>query len=186
MCKADCFNHLTKASTRTGFSAGAPKPAGYAKRYANPTEDRSVKNGNSHNQQIDGFPVSDEYIDFAGKKRTFDLELTELPHGYVCIARESGKDGDGYQFQSFSRIDPSECLAQLRRKIPKVLSVRHLIQDEGSLQPGHDRLRGRIAYGGVVIDGRLIAFEELVNMMQAYEGFQFDLRFVDPSDDIFA
>jgi hypothetical protein len=145
-----------------------------------------VKNGNSQNQQINDFPTSDEYIDFAGKKRTFDLELTELPHGFVCIARESGKDGDGYQFQSFSRIDPFECLSQLRRKIPKVLSTRHLIKEEGSLQPGHDRLRGRIGNGGVVIDGMFIAFEELANMIQIYEGFQFDLRFVDPSDDIFA
>ena len=145
-----------------------------------------MKNGNSQNQQIDSFPTSDEYIDFAGKKRTFDLELTELPHGYVCIARESGKNGDGYQFQSFSRIDPLECLSQLRKKIPKLLSVRHLVKEQGSLQPGHDRLRGRIGYGGVVIDGQLITFEELANMIQTYEGFQFDLRFVDPSDDIFA
>jgi hypothetical protein len=145
-----------------------------------------VKNGNSERPQNDGFPASDEYTDFAGKKRMFDLELTELPFGYVCIARESGIEGEGFQFKAFSRIDPFECLSNLRTKIPKVLSVRHLIQEQGSLQPGHDRLRGRITSGGVVIDGRFLTFLQLEEMMQTYEGFQFDLRFVDPSDDIFA
>lgn len=145
-----------------------------------------MKNGNSEMQQIDGFPAYDEYTDFAGEKRTFRLELRELPHGYVCIARESGANGEGFEFQTSSRVDPFECLSKLRSKIPRLLSVRHLVDHQGSLQPGHDRLRGRITYGGVVIDGRFLTFSQLENMMQTYEGFQFDLRFIDPADDIFA
>ena len=48
----------------------------------------------------------------------------------------------------------------------------------------HDRLRGRISYGGVVVDGVFLPFKQLAELIQTYEGFQFDLKIVDSSDDL--
>ena len=48
----------------------------------------------------------------------------------------------------------------------------------------HDRLRGHISYGGVVVDGVFLTFEQLAELVQTYEGFQFDLKILDSSDDL--
>lgn len=58
------------------------------------------------------------------------------------------------------------------------------IEEAGTLSLTHDRLRGRIDSEGVVVDGRFLCFDQLAELMQSYEGFQFDLRFIDPSEEI--
>lgn len=50
-------------------------------------------------------------------------------------------------------MDPFQALGDLRKRIPKLLSVRHLVKRDGELSMTHDRLRGRISSGGVVVDG---------------------------------
>jgi hypothetical protein len=65
-----------------------------------------------------------------------------------------------------------------------MLSVRHLKEEDGLLTPTHDRLRGRVSYGGVVIDGLFVDFANFAQMLQTYEGFQFDLRIVDPTEEL--
>jgi hypothetical protein len=57
-------------------------------------------------------------------------------------------------------------------------------EQHGRLIVTHDRLRGHISYGGVVVDGIFLTFEQLAELMQTYEGFQFDLKIVDSSDDL--
>ena len=43
-----------------------------------------------------------------------------------------------------------------------------------------DRAVGRIGSGSVVIDGEVVPFEEFSEILQAYEGFLFKLRIVEP------
>jgi hypothetical protein len=81
-------------------------------------------------------------------------------------------------------VDPSHALGELRKRIPKLLSIRHLAVQHGRMILTHDRLRGHISYGGVVVDGTFLTFEQLAELMQTHEGFQFDLKIVDSSDDL--
>ena len=86
--------------------------------------------------------------------------------------------------EAFSTVDPFHALGDLRWRIRKMLSTRHLIKQDGRQSLTHDRLRGRISSGGVVVDGIFLTFEQLAELVQTYEGFQFDLKIVDSSDEL--
>jgi hypothetical protein len=107
----------------------------------------------SRNNKPSDFPRTEEFVDFAGKTRRFTVRLNELPIGYCVTAIEDVEGDDGYFFKAYSSLDPFQALGDLRRKIPKLLSVRHLVKRNGRLSMTHDRLRGRISSGGVVVDG---------------------------------
>ena len=130
------------------------------------------------------FPRTEEFVDFAGKTRKFTVKLDPMPIGYCVTAVEDVEGDDGYVFRAFSAVDPFQALGDLRKRIPKLLSVRHLVKREGRLSMTHDRLRGRISSGGVVVDGIFLTFDELAELIQTYEGFQFDLKIVDSSDEL--
>lgn len=130
------------------------------------------------------FPMTDEFVDFAGRRGKFTVQRDELPWGYGVAAVEDVEGDDGYVFRAFSPVDAFHALAFLRKKIAKLLSVRHLVEQEGRLSLTHDRLRGRVAHGGVVVDGTFLTFDQLAELIQTYEGFQFDLRIVDSSDEL--
>lgn len=136
------------------------------------------------NEEFPDFPTTDEFVDFAGRTRRFTVKLDRLPMGYSVLAVEDVRGDDRYEFRAFSLVNPFQALGDLRKRIPKLLSIRHLVKQNGKWLPTHDRLRGRIDYKGVVVDGVFLTFEELAEIVQTYEGFQFDLRFVDPSDDL--
>jgi hypothetical protein len=142
----------------------------------------SENNGSS--PQSD-FPTKETFVDFAGNTRTFNLEQYPVPGGgYGVAAIEDVVGDDGYRFRAFSVVDAFHALAALRKRIPKLLSIRHLFERHGRLSLTHDRLRGHISDGGVVVDGIFLTFEQMAELIQTYEGFQFDLTIVDSSDDL--
>ena len=130
------------------------------------------------------FPRTEEFVDFAGRTRKFTVELIPVPLGYGVCAAEDVEGDDGYVFRAFSTVDPFHALGDLRKRIRKLLSVRHLLEKDGRQSLTHDRLRGRIGSGGVVVDGIFLTFDKLAELIQTYEGFQFDFKIVDPSDDL--
>lgn len=131
------------------------------------------------------FPATEEFVDFAGRIRTFKLEQYPVPGGgYGVAAVEDAAGDDGYRFRAFSVVDPFHALGDLRQRIRKLLSIRHLFDEHGRLSLTHDRLRGHISYGGVVVDGIFLTFEQLAELIQTYEGFQFDLQIMGSSDDL--
>lgn len=138
----------------------------------------------SKNNGSPDFPRKEEFVDFAGRTRTFTVTLDELPWGYGVHAVEDVKGNNGYEFSAYSVAAPFDALGQLRAKIRKVLSIRHLVKKGGKWLPTHDRLRGRVAYGGVVVDGIFLTFDKLAELIQTYEGFQFDLKIVECSDEL--
>lgn len=138
----------------------------------------------SKNNGSPDFPREEEFVDFSGRTRKFTVELFDVPVGYGVCAAEDVKGKGGYVFRGFSTVDPFHALAHLRRRIRRLLSVRHLCKQGARLTLSHDRLRGRIAYGGVVVDGIFLTFKQLATLIQTYEGFQFDLKIVDSSDDL--
>ena len=142
-----------------------------------------MRDNNGSHKETD-FPSSEEFTDFAGRTRKFTLEQYPVPLGYGVCASEDVKGDDGYVFRAFSTVDPFQALGDLRKRIRKLLSVRHLVEQDGRLSLTHDRLRGRIDYGGVVVDGIFLTFDQLAELIQTYEGFQFDLKIIDSSDEL--
>lgn len=140
---------------------------------------------NNGSQPPSDFPATETFVDFAGNIRTFNLEQYPVPGGgYGVAAIEDVEGDDGYRFRAFSVVDPFHALGDLRQRIRKLLSIRHLHKRDGRLSFTHDRLRGHVSYGGVVVDGIFLTFEQLAELVQTYEGFQFDLKIIDSSDEL--
>ncbi len=143
-----------------------------------------------------------EHIDFApltlkddyGKPHTFEFEMILVPPGISIRAFERKTNGvEGYRFEILGERDQScrEIHAELVNRIKRGLARRHLTENDwdGSFSP-KDIVRGRIDYDNssdepkFVIDGMTFSLQELGRMMLTYEGFQFRLEFVDPSDEV--
>ena len=133
----------------------------------------------------DYFPSVESFTDFIGKQREFVIELMAQPSGYFLQAKERRPPGNGggYEFAAYSPVDPFFALGLLRGKIRKGLATRYLTQEHGHRSLSHDRMRGHIGYGGVVVDGAFISFEELCFILDTYEGFHFSLTITDPYDE---
>jgi hypothetical protein len=73
-------------------------------------------------------------------------------------------------------------LGRLQQEIAEGLATRYLVKEGGKRDLGHGRAVGHIAHGCVVIDGEEISFDELASILDAYEGFTFEIRIADPFD----
>src|SRR3989304_1066164 len=129
-----------------------------------------------HPRREDDFPRSETFTDCRGQNRQFTIELRTTPGGYFLTAKEAGEPQGGYEFGAYAEADPYIALGRLRDKIRKGLSTRYLIVEDGRRLPSHHVLKGHVGYGGFVVDGGLVPFEEVVAMLQTYEGHQFSLH----------
>ncbi len=127
------------------------------------------------------FPIEDKFLDFAGNERLFDYRVHDIGVGYSVRAIE--RKENGYEFQAFSASNPFNALGELRQKIRKRLSTRYLQEENGHLHLYHDEAKGHVSSHGVVIDGEFITFEQLNSMIQTYEGFLFELKIRDLSEE---
>lgn len=149
-----------------------------------------ANNENPSQQQFDDFPMKETVEDFAGKMRTFIITCEQFPDGgYNLEAEEEGKNRLGYYFSAFSEVSPYSALGELRVKMRRALATRHLSKAHGHYRLLHDTLRGRIGMSFarglfVVVDGIPLSWAELGDIMETYEGWQFRLEIVDPSDDV--
>ena len=113
------------------------------------------------------------------------LEAFELASG--------DEDCAGFRFQLLGdpQSDPFELLGNLVLKVKRALAVKHLIEDAGHLQVAETTVRGRIEWDGnengrlpcVVIDGRRVDWSDFGAMLMTFEGWQFRIELVDPSDE---
>lgn len=127
------------------------------------------------------FPKEDIYIDFEGNERFFDYLVYQTDTGYSVRAKE--RTENGYEFAAFSESHPLNVLGELKQKIKKRLSTRYLQDLDGHHHLYHDEAKGHIAYGGVTIDGKFITFKQLTSIIQTYEGFLFELKIKDLSEE---
>jgi len=137
-----------------------------------------------HPRHEDGFPRLETFTDCCGRNRQFTIELRTTPGGHFLTAKEADKPQGGYEFGAYAEADPYIALGRLRDKIRKGLSTRYLIVEYGRRLPSHNLLKGHVGYGGVIVDGEFVPFEEFVAMLQTYEGHQFSLQLADPFDAI--
>jgi hypothetical protein len=99
----------------------------------------------------------------------------------------------GYQFQLVGGSDEDllVLLGRLIERIRRGLSAKHLTEDNLGLQIAKQIVRGRIewddAHRGrlpmLVIDGREITWEDFGRMLVSFEGFHFQLKIHDKSEE---
>lgn len=102
-------------------------------------------------------------------------------------------ESEGYRFQILDepRSDPFVLLGKLVQKMMRALATKHLREDAGGLQVADTMVRGRIEWNGVedvrqpcvVIDGRRVEWNDFGALLMAFEGWQFRLELLDPSDE---
>ena len=132
--------------------------------------------------------------DCAGNAHLFHFR-TRLLGNMVALDAFELRDGNpsGYQFQIVGEPE-EDLLALLGRLIEKIrrrLSIQYLTDVGHELQIAEQTVRGRIDWDEsavertplLVIDGREIAWDDFGRMLMAFEGWQFRLDIVDPSDE---
>lgn len=139
----------------------------------------------------DFLPRAETFIDCAGCERTFvisEFQLSPSPEGrstrdtgYLLDAHEV-TDRDGYRFSAWSPCF-GDCVEKLRNKIRVSLATRYIVPSEtGALRRTHDKIAGRIAPEGMVIDGVMYDWERITGMLRLLDRNEFELRIVEPSD----
>ena len=134
--------------------------------------------------------------DCAGIVHEFHFRTNLFGPGVAIDAFEL-RDGDpaGYQFRIIG--DPEDDLlvlfGQLIQKIRRGLSTKHIVDGPHGLQiADHQVVRGKIEWdvsedGRVpllIIDGRVVPWDELGRMLMSFEGWQFKLTIADKSEEL--
>lgn len=145
-----------------------------------------------HFEHPDFQPVTLKDAD--GEPHEFHFTTRLLPNGISIQALEI-KDGSpqGYQFDVIGPLegDVLALLGQLFERIRNALSQKHLEMTEHGLHIANgDVVRGRIDWDDesegriplLIIDGKPVTWEQLGEMLMAYEGFNFKLEIFDTSE----
>jgi hypothetical protein len=140
-------------------------------------------------QNNEDFPIHEIVEDAFGRQRSFLITSHPMGLGYMLRASEEGKDGMGYEFSSFSETSPHNALFSLRDKMHRSLAMRHITRRGTRYQMLHDTLRGRITWSqedgvALIVDGIPLDLDDLREILETHEGWQFRLDITDPSLDI--
>jgi hypothetical protein len=128
------------------------------------------------------FPLRESFVDCCGRAREFIIDLSRSEDPRFLTAVEATDEQGRYEFAAMSESGPYQALGKLRRTIRRELSTRSLRSSGGRLSLSHDVLKGRIADGGVAVDGQFVSFAELLELIQSYESFHVSLEIRDPFD----
>ena len=140
-------------------------------------------------QDHQDFPIRDTVEDAFGDVRSFLITSHPVGLGYTLRASEEGKEGMGYEFSSFSETSPYNALFNLRDKMHRGLATRHITRRGSRYQMLHDTIRGRITWSqedglALIVDGIPLDLDDMREILETHEGWQFRLEIVDPSFDI--
>lgn len=134
-------------------------------------------------------------VDRAGEMHEFHFQ-TRLLGDVVALDAFELQDGSpaGYRFQMVGHPgdDVLALLGRLVEKMRRALTIQHLTDGEYGLQIADRTARGRIDWDEsaaertplIVIDGQEISWEDFGRMLMAFEGWQFKLELVDPSEEL--
>lgn len=134
------------------------------------------------------------------KKYHFKISTFEVPSGLLSEAYEvidNNVDNEPRVFQVLSDFDSDIEKAELllKAKIKKGINKRYLDYKDGDYSIGDDlEVAGRILWDDNLknsgfdnffqIDNEKITIEKFIDMLKKFEGFNFKLQIIDPSDDI--
>jgi hypothetical protein len=111
----------------------------------------------------------------AAKFGVFELS-GYLTIGYTIVAKELTELDRGYEFSAFSYSSPHEALSMLGEKIRAALATRNLDPNHFPHLLKH-RCIGRVASGGIIVDGEFVSWASFTEMVQAYEGWELKINF---------
>ena len=141
--------------------------------------------------EIPQFPPM-KISDFEEREHTFSF-ATRLFGNQVSIEAHEVNRDFGYQFQVLGKPDDVQNLFQkLVRKIKRALTYQHLIERNGHLSISDGQIiRGRFEcdddensyFPAFVVDGKKLKWEELGQLLNCFEGWQFRLQIFDPSEE---
>lgn len=133
-------------------------------------------------------------------KYHFKISTFEVPSGLLSEAYEvidNNVDNEPRVFQVLSDFDSDIEKAELllKAKIKKGINKRYLDYKDGDYSIGDDlEVAGRILWDDNLknsgfdnffqIDNEKITIEKFIDMLKKFEGFNFKLQIIDPSDDI--
>lgn len=129
-------------------------------------------------------PKEEAFIDCTGRHISFVIDEVPTPNdGYLFEANETTDSKYGYQLSAWS-LCPSDCLQKLKIKIRRELARKYLIETtEESPEMSHDKMWGIINENGLVVDGKLISWFRLADMLGGKaSGSQFHLSISDCTD----
>lgn len=140
-------------------------------------------------QKPHDFPIRDSVEDAFGRERSFLITSHPVALGFTLRASEEGKEGMGYEFSAFSETSPYNALFSLRDKMHRSLATRHITRCGSRYQMLHDTLYGRITWSEengltLIVDGIPLDLDDLREILETHEGWQFRLEIADPSSDI--
>ncbi|SAK95888.1 hypothetical protein AWB81_05328 [Caballeronia arationis] len=134
-------------------------------------------------------------MDASGNEHEFHFRSLLLGEQLSLEAFELAGDDDsaGYRFQILgdAESEPFALLGKSIQKMQRALAAKHLRSDAGGLQIAEMMVRGRVEWNGdetacqpcVIIDGRRVEWNDFGAMLLAFEGWQFRLEMLDPSDE---
>ena len=143
-------------------------------------------------------PESYEFSGIRGKKHIFNIQRRVSPLGIGYEANEVTKGrSPGFTVAVMDSVgcDQQVLLEKLKAKIKKTISKRYLKKSTSpyggkTISIKDSEVAGRFEYNEdadapkLVIDGKLISWEEFGRMLNSYEGFQFHLKIIDITEDI--
>ncbi len=136
------------------------------------------------------------------QKKEFHFKILSffVLSGLLSVAVQVTKDNSqGYKFEVLSDFDAdmehSELL--LKARIKRGVNMRHIKGKPGYMEiiSKDDQLRGYLGWNddysdtefnrAFIIDGKRVSVEDLLKMLEPFEGFQFKFEIFDPSEDIY-
>ncbi|MTI81236.1 MAG: hypothetical protein FH758_10170 [Firmicutes bacterium] len=139
-----------------------------------------------------------EFSGIRGKKHIFNVQRRVSPMGIGYEANEVTKDGSpGFTVAVMDGVDCDQqlLLEKLKTKVKKTIFKRYLKKSFSpyggkTISIKDSEVTGRFEYNEdndtpkLVIDGKEFTWEEFGRMLNSYEGFQFQLKIMDITEDI--
>lgn len=130
----------------------------------------------TENELAPGVPKARTYTDCTGRAIEFVHDVHEMRGmGFHISAIESG-GSPGYEFKSAVCASPYIAYLDVHEKIQAELKQKYLVPADGDINLLSNELAGRVGYGGIVVDGKRITFEQLTKLLETYEGWEFSLK----------
>lgn len=127
-------------------------------------------------------PRRERFLDCTGREREFELYQGPQTDGVLVMAREvDAPEFPGYAFAAWSS-NMGDALGRLRARIRAGLSRRYLVEQPGQgLQLLADEIVGEVWDEGLVVDGRMIDYDEIRRLLTIREGHTVTIQITDGS-----
>lgn len=123
-----------------------------------------------------GIPKIRTYTDCTGRQIKFQHAIhTHDDRGFHITAAEVGGN-PGYEFNSAMCATAYIAYLDVHKQIETNLKQKHLVVSDNKVSILANELAGRVGYGGLIVDGKHITFDQLRELISSYEGWEVSLK----------